>query len=130
MALSQNNKFNIIGNDICSNIMGMFLKYNLKYSNLKHKIDIYHIKSKENNIFSSYRVPLKRIEENKASSDLNNKFEIKLHNKEIFTEFKNSISMKESSNNKILNYQEDIDNLHKNKKYQLFLNSNLIRLRF
>ena len=91
MALSQNKKFTIIGNEISSNIMGMYLKYHLKLANYNNKIDIFHVKPKENNIFNTIRVPFKSLEEGSYITDFNQRFEIKIYNKKYYEELKNII---------------------------------------
>ena len=106
MALSQSKKFTIIGNEISSNVMGMFLKYHLKLANFKNKIDIFHIKPKDSNIFNTSLVPFKSIEEGDFVTDCNQRFEIKIQNKSYYEEMKKIISKKgneikiEDKNNK------------------------------
>jgi len=111
MALSQSNKFTIIGNEISSNIFGMFLKYHLKLANLKNKIDIFHVKPKECNIFNTIRVPFKSLELGNFTTDCNQRFEIKIYNKGYYEEMKNVISEKAHEN--------QIEDIH--NKYVLFI---------
>lgn len=92
MALSQSKKFTIIGNEISSNVMGIYLKYHLKSTNIKNKIDIFHIKNKESNVFNTYRVPFKNLEEGSFITDANQRFNIKILNKKYYEELKNTIS--------------------------------------
>lgn len=93
MALSQSKKFSIIGNEISSNIMAMFMKYHLRLGNIKNKIDIYHLKPDGNQIFNTYRVPYEKLEANgKIKIDsASQKFEIIVHNRSLFNQLKNTV---------------------------------------
>lgn len=105
MALSQSKKFTIIGNEISSNVMGLYMKYHLKLANYKNKIEIFHVKPKESNIFNTFRVPFKNLEDGNFITDCNQRFEIKIHNKSNYEEMKKIISA-----NRNENQNEEINN--------------------
>jgi len=122
MALSNIKKFTIIGNEISSNLMGLFLKYHLKLGNHKSKIDIYHLNSKEEKIFTSYRADFSQLEKGKFLTDSNNKFDVNILNRQYYDEMKSGFMNNEFSLNEFLAKNFDEENLRESaNKYIYFI---------
>jgi hypothetical protein len=97
MSKALNTKFTIVGNEISSNILGMFLKYHSNLNQNKLNVDLYHIEKEKFNfkykIFNTKRLSFNEIQElsnkkEKKNSNLNTNFDIKIYNKYLLEEFK------------------------------------------
>ena len=136
MSKALNTKFTIVGNEISSNILGIFLKYHSNINKLKLNIDLYHLEKEKLNLknktLNTKRLSFQEIydfsyKKEKKNSNLNlnlnpntntdtntnTNFDIKIYKKLLLEEFRLKLNNNKDNKNSDKILLGEIDNFYR-----------------